>query len=497
MRKWLPLIAICLGTFMLLVDVTIVNVALPDIASGLHASLSSLEWVIDGYAITLAALLLALGGVADRVGYRTIYVAGMAVFAVASLTSGLSPDATVLVAARVVQGIGGAAMLATTFALIDGVYSNRDRGVAYGIWGAVSGVSSAVGPLLGGLLTQGFSWRWIFFVNLPVSAIAIIACLVVLPKAHVQSSRRIDVGGVALFTAAIASLTFGMIRADDRGWGDPLCWSALIVGGTLMLGFIVVEIRVSDPLLDLGLLRNFTFSGVLVAAVLLNFTAYVAFAYSSIWLQSVLHLTPIAVGLIGLPMGLAAFVVSAALGRAMHRLRPRFVISGGLLLIAVGDLLAFGLVYAWGSWPALLPGFFVIGLGVGLATPTLSSTGMTAVPAARGGMAAGAVNTARQVGYAFGIAILGTFFTAGVRNSLIEKHIPAALESAREVADGRSAQLLKTVSAHDRVATTHAIAASAAAGMEQLFFVAGSVGVVAAVITFVMIRGRSATESPN
>src|SRR6059058_2379048 len=183
-RKWLPLLTVCLGTFMLLIDVTIVNVALPDMAKDLKTSFGSLQWVVDAYALTLAALVLGTGSIADLVGHRRAYIAGLALFAVASFVCGIAPNSGSLVAARAVQGIGGAAMFATTFALLNSNYSGRDRGVAYGLWGAVAGASAAVGPILGGVLTEGLSWRWIFFVNLPVSVLAIVLCIRSLQDVH-------------------------------------------------------------------------------------------------------------------------------------------------------------------------------------------------------------------------------------------------------------------------------------------------------------------------
>jgi EmrB/QacA subfamily drug resistance transporter len=493
-RKWLPLTAVCLGTFVLLVDVTIVNVALPAMAGDLHTSLGALQWVIDGYALTLAALLIGIGVVADRVGHRFVHIAGLVVFALASLASGLAPNPGALVAARAVQGVGGAAVLATIFALLNRSYTGRDRATAYGVWGAVSGAATAAGPLIGGPLTQGLSWRWIFFVNLPVCVVAIATCLVALRDTHTPTPRRVDIVGMALFTAAIGSLTFGMIRADEQGWSDPTCWAVLVTGAVLLVAFAVAESRIRQPLLDLALLRDSTFSGVLVSALLMNLAAYVSFAYTSIWMQSVLGLTPITAGLVGLPMSCAAFVVSASLGRMMHRLRARYVISGGILLIGVGDLLGAVLVHASASWPALLPGFFVVGIGVGMTTPPLNATGMAAAPAERGGMAAGAVNTARQVGFAFGVALLGSVFTTGALHTLTNRQVPSADAVAHAVAGGRAASVLRSAAPQALGPLDDAIHAAAASGIEALLTVAGLVGVAAAVVSLLMIRDRGNTE---
>jgi EmrB/QacA subfamily drug resistance transporter len=495
MRKWLPLVAVCLGTFMLLVDVTIVNVALPDMASDLRTSLGSLEWVVDGYALALAALLIGAGGVADRIGHRRTYLAGLVVFALASLACGLAPDPALVIVARVVQGVGGAAMITTTFALLNGSYTGRERGLAYGLWGAVSGAASAVGPLLGGPLTEFLSWRWIFFVNLPVSAVAVVTSLLVLREAPTRHARRVDVLGVVTFSVAIGALTFGMIRASEQGWDVPSCWAALCVGAALLLVFVIVERRIAEPLLELALLRNRVFSGVLVAAMLLNFAAYVSLSYSSIWMQSVLGLSPVTAGLVALPMSGAAFVVSALLGRVMHRLRPGPLIGGGILLVAVGDLLGVVLVDAWASWVALLPGFLFVGLGIGLATPALSSTGTAAVPAQRGGMAGGAIYTARQVGFAFGIALLGSVFTAGAQHTLAGRHIASPGSVAHDIASARAADVLRAAPA-----SADAVHLAAANGMAALLAVAGLVGLAGALISFVMLKHRptpAETASPR
>src|SRR3954447_17505809 len=247
MRKWLPLITVCLGTFMLLIDVTIVNVALPDMAKDLETSFGSLQWVVDAYALTLAALVLGTGSIADLVGHRRAYIAGLALFAASSLVCGLAGNDGVLVAARAVQGLGAAAMFATTFALLNSNYSGRDRGVAYGMWGAVAGASAAIGPIAGGLLTEGISWRWIFFVNLPVSVLAIALCAVGLQDAHAPMRGRIDVVGIATFTAAAATLTYGLIHANEYGWAKPASWLWLVACPGLLVAFLLTETRAAPP----------------------------------------------------------------------------------------------------------------------------------------------------------------------------------------------------------------------------------------------------------
>ena len=390
MRKWAPLVAVCLGTFMLLVDVTIVNVALPDMAVDLHTSFSSLQWVIDSYAVALAALLMGLGSLADLHGRRRVYLAGLAVFAAASLASGLAASPGLLIAARAVQGVGGAAMFATTIALLNASYQGRDRGTAFGVWGAVAGGSAAVGPVLGGLLTETLSWRWIFFVNLPVSAAAVALTLAAFGSDRRQATGRFDLAGVLAFTAGAAATTFGLVRASSVGWAASETIGLIAAGLAAFVVFVVIERRARQPLLQVSLLRRPAFAAVMIAALLLNAAAFAYLAYSSLWLQTVLGLSPVEAGLAGAaPLSLSAFVVSAAIGRFLHASNPRWIIGGGMALVGVGALLQADLS-AGSTWTHLVPGLIVTGIGVGLATPTLVSSAMSAVPVHSGGMAAGA-----------------------------------------------------------------------------------------------------------
>jgi EmrB/QacA subfamily drug resistance transporter len=408
-KRWGPLAAVSLGTFMLLVDVTIVNVALPVMASDLGASFTGLQWVVDAYALALAAVLLAVGALADRRGRRATYLAGLAGFTLASLACGLAPSPGVLIAARGVQGVAAAAMFATTIALLGGAYAGRDRGVAFGVWGAVAGAAAALGPLMGGALTQALSWRWIFFVNLPVGLLTVVLARRTLAESREPAGARPDVAGAAAFTVAAAAATTALIRVHDAGWGSAGTLGLLALAAAALAAFAAVERRSPAPILDLALLRRGAFAGVLAGAVLLSLSAFAALTYVSLWLQTAQGLSPIGAGLVVLPMPAAAFVVSALAGRFLHGGSGRAAIAGGLLAIGAGDLLHASLG-AGSSWSALLAGLAVSGVGVGLATPTLVSAALAAVPPERAGMAAGAVNTARQLGLALGIALLGSLY---------------------------------------------------------------------------------------
>ncbi len=477
MRKWWPLIAVSLGTFMLLVDVTIVNVALPRIAGDLHATFNSLQWVVDGYALSLGVLLLGAGALADRIGHRRLYAAGLVLFALSSLACGLAGDDAFLIVARVVQGIGGAALFTTTFALLNASYQGRERGVAYGIWGGVSGAAAAIGPVLGGVLTDALNWRWIFLVNLPISVAALVLCRMALPRDGARRAGRFDFAGLVTFTIAATALLVAVIRANEHGWWSPL----FLVSAAALVAFVLIERRSAHPMIDLSLLRNRTFLGVLIAALLVNFAAFAMFTYSSIWLQSLIGLSPLQAGLTALPMGLISLVVSGVAGARLHGRSPRVLIGVGMLLIAAGGLLAALLIGPGSSWAALLPGYVVTGLGVGLVMPVLAESAMAAVPAHRGGMAAGTLNTARQLGFAIGVAVVGAVFAGRASNYFSSQGVGDPTGTAHGLASGQAGRLLAVV-------PEPLLRGAAAAGLDVGFGVAAGIGLLGALAVFLLVR---------
>ncbi|MFE7780546.1 MFS transporter [Streptomyces nigrescens] len=426
--KWWPLVAIALGNFLLLVDVTIVNTALPRIADGLGATLTSLQWVLDIYALALAALLMVAGSAADLFGRRRLYVAGLTLFALASLVCGLAPDAGVLVAARAAQGAGAAAMVATNAPLLMAAYQGRDRGVAFGVWGGTNGAAAAIGPVLGGLLTEYVDWRAIFLVNLPLAAVAVWITVRRVPESHGTLPRprtdsagrtplaRIDWPGAASFTACAGALTYGLMRGGDQGWTEAGTLTALGGAALALLVFVVVERRVQRPLLDLGLLRRPSFAALLAAALLLQAAAFPYLTFVGLWVQNILGLSPVQAGLAVTPMALVSLLVGALGGRLLQRMAPQLPVGIGLLLVGAGVLLEYALLDDGAGWAALLPGLAISGLGIGAAMPVLVSAALGAAPPQRAGMASGAVNTSQQLGYAVGIAALGTVFAGALHD---------------------------------------------------------------------------------
>jgi EmrB/QacA subfamily drug resistance transporter len=477
---WWPLTAVCLGAFMLLVQAGLVPVALAGIAADLGGSFASMQWVLDGYALALAALLLGAGVLGDLVGRRKVYVAGLVVFAVASVACGLAPNITVLVAATLVQGAGAAAMFATAMALLSATYQGRQRGVAFAVWGAVSGAAAGLGVLLGGLLTEYVSWRAIFLVNPPLAAVAIALTVVSVRESRNPHARGLDWPGLLTFTAAAGALTYGVIRAGESGWDEPVTLAWLGAGLLTLAAFVAVERRSTHPLLDLSLFRGPRFTALMVAALVLGVAAFGYLAYTSLWLQSVLGMGATGAGLALLPLSGAAFVASLVTGKRLHGVSPRVTVGGGLLLIAAGAF-AQSVVDAGSSWSTILFGLVLTGAGVGLLGPALTSAAMAAVPHERAGMASGALNTFRQLGQALGIAVLGAVFHRAITSSLT----------------GKVADVGTTVEA---VTAGHAPAGPLAGaftdGLSAAYLVAGATGIVAAVVVLALAGSPARETTP-
>lgn len=487
MRKWWPLVAICLGTFMLLVDVTIVTVALPDMADDLKTTLSDLEWVVDIYALALAALLLGVGSTADRMGRKAVYLGGLVVFALASLACGVAPNAGVLIASRAVQGIGAAGMFGTTIALLGMHYAGKERGVAFAVWGATNAVAAAAGPVVGGLLTEHLNWRWIFFVNLPVSVITVLLSVRVLREARSPERRRVDYLGMITFTVAAGSLTFGLIRAHSDSWTASFTLFLFALAAVTLALFILVELRHEHPILDLSLFRRASFSGIMTAALFFQATAFAYLLFTSLWLQTVLGYGPVKAGLYILPMCGAAFVASAVAGR-LGPWPARPSIGIGMLLIAAGSGLQ-AVLDSDSSGSTIMLGLVVSGLGVGIATPSLSAAALASAPAERGGMAGGAVNTFRQLGYALGIAVFGVIFQSRVEHVIRhDGSVPSPHDTAAALGSGQAQGIVAKAPTSARDSMDHLVHSAFASGLNTVLVVSAVTAAVTGLLVFATVR---------
>lgn len=400
------LAVMCCGMFLVLLDVSVVNVALPSIGHDLGTGVSGMQWVVDGYAVSIAALLLAGGTTGDRFGHRRIVLVGLAVFGVASALCGLAPALGVLVAARVTQGVGAAMMLPGSLAVIaDAFPDRRDQARALGVWAGISSLALPAGPTLGGLLVSGAGWRWVFLVNVPVVAVA----LAVIPRlVHAKAGRHtasLDVPGVVAAAITLGGAVFAVIELGKRGLGTvPVAAGAVAIAGLVAL--VLAERRSSAPMLPTDLLRRPAFAGANVAAFVMNLVTNGTVFLVTLYLQQVHGFAPWLAGLLMLPAWAPIAIVSPAVGRLTARFGPRPPMLAGAALAGAGQLCAFLVPTTW-SYPRLLPALVCLGVGIALFTTAVVSAAIRAVPAERSGLASGMNNTARQAGTALGVAIFG------------------------------------------------------------------------------------------
>ncbi len=428
-RRWLGLIVIGLGISMIIVDATIVNVAVPAIIRDLHLTSTDAQWVNEVYALVFAALLLTWGRLADRVGRRRVFLAGVAVFVVASLLAAISGSAVELIGARVLQGVGGAMILPTTLSLLNATFRGKDRALAFAVWGSTIGGTAALGPLLGGWLTTTFSWRWAFGVNLPLGLLVFAGGLVLLRESRERTAARgADLLGALLSVLGFGSLVFALIEGRSYGWwrltrpfdlagvGWPGQLSPVAVAAGVAVvtlgGFVAWErargLAGRVVLLDLQLFRITSFRNGNIAAMIVSLGEFGLLFALPLWFQNVRGYSAFETGLALLPLATGSFVASGVAALLARRRGPALVVRLGILAETVGIALVGVVISPTSAWWVSVPFLFVYGLGVGLATAQLTGVVLAEVPVDRGGQASGTQSTTRQVGSALGIAVLGT-----------------------------------------------------------------------------------------
>lgn len=404
--RWTVLVVMCAGYFLVLLDVTIVNVALPQIGSGLGTGVSGLQWVVDGYALALASLLLAGGTVGDLRGHRRVVLTGLTIFGVASLGCGLAPDTGALIGARVVQGAGAALLLPGTLAIISNAFPGRsEQATAIGIWAGVGSVALPAGPLLGGALVQGIGWRAVFFINVPIVLVAGPVAARVVRESRETRSRRLDRVGVTLGGLLLAAVTFAVIEVGHSGLG-PVVVVAIVAAVALLAGFLAVERRAPDPMLPLGLLRRPAFSAANAVAGTMNLGTLGLLFLLTLYLQTVQHRSALAAGVAVVPLFLPLSLLAPVAGRLTARLGPRRPMAVGLVVAAAG-IAMLARLQPDSDYVTLLPAMLLWGIGMGLLTPAVVAAAVAAVEPERAGLASGVNNTARQAGGAIGIAAFG------------------------------------------------------------------------------------------
>ena len=417
-KKWWTLAAVSFGLFMIMLDNTVVNVALPSMERSLHLGVSELEWVVAGYALTFGAFMLTGGKLADLLGRRAMFVVGLVVFSAASLACGLAGSAAVLIGARVVQGLGAALMNPSTLSIITVTFPPRQRGTAIGIWAGVSALALAIGPLVGGLITERVDWSWIFFINVPIGAIAIAAAFAFITESRDTSAeQRPDLGGLLTSGLGLFALIYGLIEANNDGWTSARILGAFGVAAAAMAAFVLLEHRQRLPMLDLSLFRNRTFSGANSVMLLVALAMFGVFFYVSLFVQGILGYSPVQAGASFLPMTLLIIVVAPLTGRFSDRFGSRPFVGSGMLLLSL-SLFLFSRQGVHSGFFSLLPGMVTGGLGMASTMTPTTAAAMSAVARDKAGVGSAVLNSMRQVGGSLGIAIMGAIVASGLNSGL-------------------------------------------------------------------------------
>jgi len=421
-KKWWTLAAVSFGLFMIMLDNTIVNVALPTIQKSLHLKVSELEWVVTGYALTFGALMLTGGKLADLMGRRLMFVVGLVIFTLSSLGCGLAGSASVLIAARVVQGVGAALMNPSTLSIITVTFPPKQRGTAIGIWAGVSALALAIGPLAGGLITEHVNWNWIFFINVPIGALAIAAAFAFIEESRDTSlEQRPDLAGQFTSALGLFALSYGLIEANTYGWTSGRILGAFALAAVSLLTFVLLELRQRLPMLDLSLFRNRGFAGANTVMLLVGLAMFGVFFYVSLYVQQILGYSPVQAGASFLPWTLLIILLAPLAGRLSDRYGPRPFVTGGLLVVA-GSLFIFSRLGVHETFWNLLPAMILGGIGMSGAMAPTTAAAMASVRPEKAGVGSAVLNSMRQVGGSLGIAIMGAIVASGINSSLASGH---------------------------------------------------------------------------
>jgi EmrB/QacA subfamily drug resistance transporter len=484
-RRWWTLGAMCFALFMIMLDNTVTNVALPSIQRDFDASLSALEWTINAYTLTFAVLLVTGGRLGDIFGRRRVFLIGVAIFATASFTIGFAPSDGFLVASRAVQGVGAALMMPGTLSIISHAFPPRERGKAIGIWAGVSAIALAIGPLVGGWLTEDVSWRAIFFLNVPVAVGAIAITLFAAEESRDDTvDRRLDYPGIATLTISLTALVLGLVEGNAWGWGSARIVGLFALAVVAMAAFVAIERRSAAPVVDFAFFRSRQFVAANAVAFLVTFAMFAMFFFLALYMQNILGYSPLETGVRFLPTTLIVMVAGPIAGRLSDRVGPRWLIAGGLVLIAAA--------LAWQSritvdtsFGYLLPAFMVMGAGIGLVMSPMSAAVMNAVDRSKAGVASGTLSMFRMVGGTFGVAALGAL-VAAVGRSDLEKSLPDVGARTREqMVDGLgSGAGLEHASAHVQAAANSAFVDALGTGL----IVSASAALVGALLAWALIR---------
>ncbi|MGB2952675.1 MAG: MFS transporter [Gaiellaceae bacterium] len=408
-RKWWTLGAVSFALFMIMLDNTIVNVALPAIRRDLGIGISALEWTVTSYALTFAVLMLSGGKLADLLGRRRIFMVGLAVFTLSSLWCGLSGSATELIAARSVQGVGAALMMPATLSIITATFPVAERGTAIGIWAGISAIALAIGPLAGGLITEHLSWNWIFFINVPIGALGFLVTRLVVPESRDTSrDQRLDLPGLVTSGVALLALVYALIEGNKYGWMSGRIVGLFVIAAVGLASFVLLEMRQRLPMLDLSLFRSGTFAGANLVAILVTLAMFGIFFFFPIYMQTYHEprWSPVQAGAALLPWTLMVVIFAPIAGKLSDRVGSRWLMGAGMVVVGA-SCVVLSTVGLRSSFWHMLPGFLLGGIGMSFVMTPMSAAAMGAAPVAKSGVASAVLNTFRQVGVSLGIAVMG------------------------------------------------------------------------------------------
>ncbi len=435
-RRWWALAVLCLSLLVITLDNTILNVAIPDLIRDLGATTSQMQWIVDGYTLVFAGLLLTMGSLGDRFGRKGALMVGLAIFGVGSVLSGLAGGPTELIFTRAFMGIGAALIMPATLSLLTNLFRDpRERGRAIGVWAAVAGASGALGPVIGGLLLEHFAWGSVFFVNVPVIAVALGAGWFLLPSSKDRDAPRLDPIGAALSIVGLVAVLWAIIEAPTKGWGDGSVLAVLALGVAVLAGFVVWELTCSHPMLDVRFFRNRRFTAANIAVTLTFFAMFGQAFIGTQYMQTVLGFSALEAGLRGLPMAVVMVSVAPMAPRIVERVGTKLVVGVGLVLVAAG-LGVISTVPVADGYPRMLEGMLVMGLGMGLVMAPATESIMGSLPPSKAGVGSAMNDTTRQMGGALGVAIIGSVFASVFRPGVTDQLASAGL-SGEQLAQAR------------------------------------------------------------
>jgi EmrB/QacA subfamily drug resistance transporter len=493
--KLLTLGACCFGLFMVMLDNTIVNVALPSIQRDLGAGVSGLQLVLDAYVLVFASLLLTAGSLGDRFGRRRVFRAGLVVFTTSSALCGLAPSLPALVGGRALQAVGSAALLPSTLAILTATFPDpRERVQAIGLWAGASAMALAAGPVLGGLLTDALGWRWVFYVNVPVGVAAFLVAGRVIAESRNLHARRLDLPGLLLGSAGLGAITFALIEGNQRGWGSPEILALLGFGASALVAFLAVEARRREPMLALHVFRDPVFASANAVMLGVGFATLGFVFFNTLYFQAVQGWSPLQAGLRSLPNTLAVVVAAPLAGRLASRWGYRVPVVAGLLLGATALLLLTGIQVAT-PYGALWWKLAMLGSGFGLASAPAVAAAVATMPGAQAGVASAVANSGRQVGGALGVAVLGAVatarFTAVLPGRLAAAGLPAPVRERIQADAGKAVGVAPDAGSGAEAAARETVASAFVTGIHAAYLLAGLALAIGALVALLLLRPRA------